>query len=156
MSPAALGACLGGPGLLEGLVPGAAKLHDLGAVDAALTGEGNQVGLGLAPTRQGRGPLVSAADGVHLVARADHAAVDDARHDRGELVDGHGDHRFVAQREPLLDTSLAQPRPPLAMQGQREQVGITEAVPDRRRLLGRGVGGPRFARSQALLDDRHQ
>src|SRR5687767_14338843 len=59
----ALGEPLGGPArLLQGVLPGAAKLHDLGAMDQAETVVGDHLGLSVAPSRQGLGPLPRMAE----------------------------------------------------------------------------------------------
>ena len=74
------------------------ELHDLGAVDQAAPGEGDQVGLALAPARQRGGPLLGAPHLVRVLAGEDHAAVDDPGDDRRELAGGHRHHRLVEQR----------------------------------------------------------
>src|SRR5215207_11465647 len=63
--------------LLDRLLPGAVHPHDLGAMDQAATGEGDQIGLALAPLGQGSRPLSGAAKVVRLLAGEDDAAVDD-------------------------------------------------------------------------------
>ena len=52
------------PCLPQGVAPRAVELHDLGAVDQAAAGEGDHVGLLVAPLGQGRGPLLRAAQRV--------------------------------------------------------------------------------------------
>ena len=74
------------PRLGERLGPGAAHLHDLGAVDEAAAGERDEVLLLLAPARQRGGPLLRAAQLVELLAAVDHAAVDEAGGDRRQLA----------------------------------------------------------------------
>ena len=83
------------PRLLQGVRPGALELHDLGAMHETATGEGHEVGLALAPARKRGSPLLCATDLVSVPASEDHAAVDDAGDDRGELAGGDRHHRLV-------------------------------------------------------------
>jgi hypothetical protein len=89
---------------------------------------------------------------VGIVAREDHAAVDDPGNDRGQLARGHGDHRFVQEPEslvvaPELDQDVA-----LLVGGECEQVGVAEALPDRGGVGG--GGGSRLPVAAGLLLER--
>ena len=143
-----LQATLGGPlRLLQGLRPGAVQLHDLGAMHQAASGEGDQVGLVLAPVGEGGGPLLGAADLVGVLASQDHAAVDDPRDDRGELAGGDRHHRLVQQRQALLGAPEPDQDVALLVCGEGEQVRVAEALADRHRLCRRSRRPPPGRRS---------
>ena len=74
--------------------------QDLRAVHEAAAGEGDHVRLRLAPGAQRRGPLLRAAQLVGGLAPEDHAAVDDAAHDRREVASGDGQHGLVEPERP--------------------------------------------------------
>ena len=100
-----LGQPLGGPpGRLDRLRQGPAQAQDLGPVDQALAGEGDQSGLAVAPRAQRRGPLAGPAQLGHLLADLDHPAVDGARHRRRELA-GHGRHHRLVEHGQAAGTS---------------------------------------------------
>ena len=92
--------------LLDGLRPGAAHLHDLRAVDEAVSGEHAELRMSLAPAAQRRGPLAHAVERIDAVAARDRAAVDDAGDDRRQLARGGGHHRLVQQGESALELTL--------------------------------------------------
>ena len=143
------------PRLLQGLEPGAVQLHDLGAVDEAATGEGNQVGLALAPARERGRPLLRAANLVGVLAGEDHAAVDDPGDDRGELAGGDRHHRLVQQPQALLDAPEPDQDVALLVGGEREQVRVAVTLADRRGLAG-GRGGRLEVAARLLLEDDRQ
>ena len=122
-------------------------------MDQAASREGDEVGLALAPAREGGGPLPGAADLVGVLAGEDHAAIDDAGDDRGELAGGHRHHRLVEQAQPLLETPVLDQDVAPLVRGEREQVRIAEALGDRRRLA-RGGGGPLPVAARLLFEDR--
>ena len=72
----------GSLGLFERLFPGAVELQDLCSVHEATAGEGDDVGLALAPAGEGGCPLPGPAELEDLLAGQDHPAIDDPRHDR--------------------------------------------------------------------------
>ena len=76
-----LGTLAGALRLLDRVLPGAAQLHDLGAMYPANPREGDHFGLFLAPPRQSGGPLAGAAERVHLLTSPDHTAVHQTRHE---------------------------------------------------------------------------
>ena len=92
--------------LLDGLRPGAAHLHDLRAVDEAVSREHAELRMSVAPAAQRRSPLADAIERIDPVAARDRAAIDDAGHDRRQLARGGGHHRLVQQREPALEPTL--------------------------------------------------
>ena len=68
------------PRLLDRLWPAATQLHDLCPMYLTDAGEGDHVGLALAPPCQGGRPLAATVERVHLLTGLDHAAVHQARH----------------------------------------------------------------------------
>ena len=65
--------------------------------------ERHQLGLVVAPARQGVGPLSRAAHVVRLLAAGNHPAVDDTGDDRGQFAGTRREHGFVQQRKTLHD-----------------------------------------------------
>ncbi len=124
--------------LLERIRPFPVQLHDLRAMYEAPTGERQHVRLALAPPREGRSPLSSAADLVDLPTREDHAAIDDARRDRRQLSRNHGHHCLVEEGKPLLHSARLDQHQPLSVSRERESIGISEPLGDRG-----GLGGDR-------------
>ena len=120
----------GPPGFLDRVAPGAAELHDLGAVDEAGAGEGDDLGLGVAPAGERGGPLPGAAEGIDLAAGLNDAAVDEPGHQRRDLAGDEGDHRFVEKREPGLGVAFADQDPTLLVQRAGDEVGVLEAPSD--------------------------
>ena len=121
----------------------------------AAAGEGDEVGLALAPARKGGGPLLRAADLIRVLAGEDHAAVDDAGDDRRELAGGDRHHRLVEQPQALLDAPAPDQDVALLVGGEREQVRVAEALADRRGLGG-GRGGRLEVAARLLLEDDRQ
>ncbi len=116
-------------------LPVAVELHDLGAVHEALAGVGHHVRLAGAPGGERVGPLAGAAQLEHLLAAGDHAAVDEPGGDRRELARGGRQHRLVEQAETGLRAPLADQGEALLVDGERQQVRLTEALGDRCGLL---------------------
>ena len=102
-------------------------MHQTGA------GEGDDLRLGLAPPGKRRGPLPCAVEGEDLPTGQDDAAIDQAGHQRRELVGDDGDHRLVEKREPGFDFALSDQRAPLQMQRAGHQIGVLEPRSDRGR-----------------------
>ena len=122
----------------------------------AKAGEGDHLGLLIAPPRQGGGPLARTAQRVHLLTDLDHAAVDHAGHQRRQLARGDGDHRFVQQREALPDLPLLHANPPLQVADAGDQVRIPAALADRGGLSRGRVCSLAVAGGKVLLHDRQQ
>jgi hypothetical protein len=118
------------PGLLERLVPRAAKSHDLGSVDEAPARKGHHVGLLFAPLREGGGPLDRPPQLVGRLAAEDHAAVDDAARDRRQLPGRDRHHRLVQEPEALLHLAPLDHEMTLVVAGERYEVPVTEALAD--------------------------
>ena len=55
-----------------------------------------------APCRERRGPFAGPVEGVHPLAAADDAAIDQPGDDRRQLPGGRRDHRLVEEREPRM------------------------------------------------------
>ena len=69
-------------------------MHQAGA------GEGDDLRLRIAPLGKRGRPLPCAVECIDLLTGQDNAAIDQARHQRRELVGDDGDHRLVEKREP--------------------------------------------------------
>ena len=148
----------GAPRLEQRVVPVAGELQDLGPVDEAPSGERDEVRLALAPPAESRGPLPGAADLVHLLAREDHAAVDETGDDRRELARRQRHHRLVEERQALGDPAARRQHLALCMSREGEEIRVAEAPSDRRGLArGRGRrlpvprrGMPEHVRDQGI------
>ena len=122
---------LAGPaGLHQCVGPGAVQLHDLRTMEQARSGERHQVGLLLAPRRQGERPLLGAAQLVDLIAALDHAAVDEPAHDRRQLAGGDRHHRLVQAGEPVPNAAQRGERAALVDQPDGDEVAVAEALAD--------------------------
>ena len=119
-------------------------------------GEGDHLGLLLAPLRQGGGPLAGAVERVHLLTGLDHAAIDQTRHEGRQLPRGDRDHGLVQQREPLLDLPLLHANPALLVPGAGDQVRVPAALADLGGARRGGVRGLAVAGGKMLLHDRQQ
>ena len=150
------GAPRGLTSLFERSRPCPAQLHDLGAMDQATTREGDEVALAFAPPRQGGSPFLRAAQVVHVTAREDDAAVDDAGDHRRELSRGDRHHRLVEQPEPFLHSPALGENVSLLVQRERQQVGVAEALPGRSRIAGEGGGSLPVPAQLVLEGDRDQ
>ena len=122
--------------LLEGGRPGPAQLQDLRSMDEAASGEGDEIALLVDPLCQRKGPLACASDLKDLLAGEDHAAVDDADDEWGQIRRRHRHHRFVEKGETFLDAPCAREHVALGMQAQSEEIAVAEAFADRGRLAG--------------------
>ena len=102
--------------------------HDLGAVDEALSSERDEIGLRLAPSREGVGPLPCSAQVENHVTGLDHGAVDDAADDRRRLTRRHARHRVVEQREAGVFVAEMQERSSHAEPAEGAEVDVTERL----------------------------
>jgi hypothetical protein len=125
-------------------------------MDEAAPGEGDQVRLALAPAGEGGRPLPGATKLMRLLAGEDRAAVHDPGADRRDLAREHGDHRQVEERQALAEASEADQGTALRVGGDREQVGIAEALADRGRLGRCRRSALQIARHLLLDDSRDQ
>ena len=109
---------------------------------------------------QRRGPLLRAAQLVDLLARRDHAAVDDPGDDRRQLTGGGRDHRLVEQAEALPHATRPDQPAALPVHREREEIAIAEALADLGRsgsCRGRALevaGGVVLERDRASGDSR--
>jgi hypothetical protein len=87
----------GSAGLIDRLRPGTVDLHDLGAMNQALSGERHQVRLFRPPGRQRGRPLVRTPQIGDLQAGVNHRAVDIARYRLPDLAGEHRDHGLIKQ-----------------------------------------------------------
>ena len=93
-------------------------------------GEGDHLGLLLAPLCQRGGPLAGAAERVDLLTGLDHTAIHQAGHDGRQLPRGDRDHHLVQQREPLLDLPLLDANPALIVPATGDQVRVPATLAD--------------------------
>ena len=111
----------------EGVSPVPPQPHQLDAVDQAWSAVRHEVGLVLAPAREGGGPLARPRDVSHLGARFEHAAIEVPdchgrdfagchRHDR--VVEGR--HAFLDPLEPDQRSAL-----PVASDRTQRRVAVT-------------------------------
>ena len=146
----------GAPRFLDRLRPGALQLHDLCAMHLADAGEGDHIGLALAPPGQGGRPLAGAVERIYLLTGLDHAAVHQARHEGRQLSGGDRDHGLVQEREPGFDLPLPQSNPALLVAGTGDEVRVAAALADCGGVGCGGVRGLEVTRFETLLDDRQQ
>jgi hypothetical protein len=117
--------------LLGRLRPGPVQVQDLGPVNQALAGEGDQVRLLVAPGRQRGSPFVGAAPLQDLLAGIDHRAVHRPG-DGGRQLAGHDrHHRLVQQHQALTHPGRSHRGAALDAQRERDQVTIGNAPADR-------------------------
>lgn len=143
-------------GFHHGLRPLAVQLHDLRAVNETLTTEGRQVGLGLVPVAQRRGPLVRASQIEGLLAAQDDRAVHPPSHERRNPFRRDRDHRLVEQGESLVSAAHPDQRRPLPEQAPRHEVRLAVPPAD---LGGSEEPVPRphrVARLQRPQRERHE
>ena len=126
------------------------ELQELSSMDQADAREGHEAGLVIAPTSHGGGPLGGAAQLVHLMAAVDHAAIDQPRNDRRQLVRRGLEHRLVQLSETFLDPLLPDQGSTLIHQCEREEIGIAEALGDLGRGGGNGEGSVPVASDRVL------
>ena len=102
--------------------------------------------MGLAPAREGGGPLVRATEVEDPPAGLDGGAVDDPHHHRRHLAGGHRHHRLVEHGDAVGD--LAEPDQGFAQpqSGDRRQVRVRVQAGDAGGLGERGVSGVELAR----------
>ncbi len=102
----------------------------------AAAGERDHLRLQRPPVRERPRPLSRPRYLVHLLARENHAAVDDPRDDRRELLRGHGEHAFVEEREAVAHPTVLDQHVALGMDREREEVAIAETLAELDRLFG--------------------
>jgi hypothetical protein len=144
------------PCLLDRVRPRALELHDLGPVHVAAPAERDHVRLALAPVGQRRRPLLRAPRLVGRLAGQDHAAVDEAADDRRNLPRRDRDHRLVQQPEALDDAPAQDQEVPMSLDGEGEQIAVTEALGDRRRVRRGRRGGLELAHRLMPERERHE
>ncbi len=142
--------------LFERFAPRTLQLQDLGAMHQARSRETHQVGLLLAPPRQGRCPFAGAAQVVRLLTAEDHPAVDHAADDRRQLARGDRQHRLVHQSETLRDPSEPDVQDALRLHGEGEQIRIAEAPADLRSVGCDGGCGLVVTAGLVLKHERKQ
>ena len=151
-----LEAAIGAVRLLERLRPVAVELHQLSAMDEAAAGERQQVGLLLPPAAQRGRPLTRPAHIVDLLAKHDHAAVDDPGGDRRELARRRPHHGLVEEAEALPYPPVVHQDVALSEHREREEILVCEPLADlgsSRRSRGRAV---EVALRLVLEDDGHE
>ena len=108
------------------VVPFPVQLHQLRTPNQTLATEGRNVWMGGAPAAQGIRPLLRAIDVEHVVARADHAAVDHTRDHRNDLAARDGEHDFVQQGEAFSASIHPQQHARLCVARERGDVDVGE------------------------------
>jgi hypothetical protein len=144
------------PGLVQRVRPGAAELHDLGAMDQARAPEQHQVWLSLAPAAHRGRPLLRPPEVERLLAGLDHGTVDDASGEGRELASRDGDHHLVEQCHALGDLAEADQRLAPDQPSKRHEVGVAEPSADSGSLVRCRVRGRGVARVDVLQCDRHE
>jgi hypothetical protein len=128
------------------VVPRAVQLQQLGSPHETLSAERHHVGVRGAPRRHRIGPLLGPPLIEQIVTRAEHAAVDDAGHDRSDFSGRDGHHHFVEAGHAGGRLLLPEHGAPFGMAGQGGQVGVLQPLAD---CAGIGEVGVR-ARQVAL------
>jgi hypothetical protein len=105
----------------------------------------DKIGLTIAPPSQGHGPLLRAAQVVHLLTALDHVAVGKTGHGRQELIIGDRDHGLVEHGQTRFDLPTGQSRAPLENQGNGRDVGLPESFGDLKGLGGGVEHGVKLA-----------
>jgi hypothetical protein len=122
----------------------------------AAAGERHHLRLLAAPSVEGARPFLRSARVERLFAAGDHAAVDDARHDRRHLAGGHADHRLVEKPQSLVDSPLLDPDQPLEVHRCGEEVRVPEALGNVDDGARGGEGRVVVARGFLLEPERHE
>jgi hypothetical protein len=124
--------------LVQGSSPVAVQLQDLGPVHQALAGVRYKIWLTIAPPCKGRGPLLGAAQVVHLLATLDHVAIGESGQGRQKLISGHRDHGLIEQGQTGPGLSAGKSRSSLEHKGHSREVGVAESFGDLEGLAGGG------------------
>lgn len=132
------------------------KVHQLSAMHEAAAGERDEVGLLLAPACQDGRPLLRATQLVNLLARQDHAAVDDSRHDRRELPRRRRHHCLVEQCEPLSNATALDEDAALHMHREGKEIRIAETLAEFRGCACSLSRASEVAGELVLKGDWHQ
>jgi hypothetical protein len=139
-----------------GITPLPVQLHDLGAIEQALSPVAHQARLTGTPFSERHRPLVGTPQVECLLTRLEDDAVDVTGEDWRHVAGNHRHHRFVEARNTLRDLSKSNQRAPPAGARQRGQVAVAEAAGDLGRPGKRGVAGGGIALHKALNGGRNQ
>ena len=123
-------------------LPIAAEKHDLGAMHQTQPIVGDHFGLTLAPSGQRASPLPHVSHVVRGPAEGDGVAIDDAGHDRRQIVRRRSGQRFVHQPQAFLHPSESHQCACLIVPREPDQIRIPEPLAD--------LGGPQ-RRGVAIL-----
>ena len=121
----------GAPRFVDRARPVPAELHHLGPAHETASAKRRHVRMRRAPSRQRRRPFLRAPPVEQLVARADHAAVDDPGDEGRDLAARHAEHHLVEEREPFGLPLQAQQRAADAVARERRHVRVAELGADR-------------------------
>jgi hypothetical protein len=141
---------------IDGIGPCALQVHDLGAVDQALTAVEHHLGLRLAPPGQRRRPLARPAQVEALLACGDRRAVHEPGNDRRDLIGHDRDHGLVEHGQSVGDPALPDQGVTLDQAGEGHEIDVAEALTDLRRLAGDGVAGRQVSLDHAQPRGRHE
>lgn len=115
-------------------------LHDLGAVDQALTAEGHEIRLRVAPVTQGHRPFVRTTQIKGVQAHEDDGAVDGAGDDSRDFLGRHRHHSLIQQGQAFRDLPRTDESPPLAEASKRHEIRLAVAFTLLARTAEHGVG----------------
>jgi hypothetical protein len=144
------------PRFLDRLGPGAMQLHDLRAMHLAGAGEGDHVGLAMAPLREGGCPFAGSIERIDLLTGTDHTAVHQARHEWRQLTRGNGDHGLVQECESGVHVPLLKSYAALLVTGTGDQVRVAAALTDPDGVGRSSVCGIEVTGCEVLFYERQQ
>jgi hypothetical protein len=121
------------------------QLQQLGSPHETLSAERHHVGVRGAPRRHRIGPLLGPPQIEQIVTRAEHAAVDDAGHDRSHFSGRDGHHHFVEAGHAGGGLLLPEHRAPLGVAGQAVRSVCCSRSPIARASVKAGVRAPQVA-----------
>jgi hypothetical protein len=107
------------------------QLQQFGSPHETLSAERHHVGVRGAPRRHRIGPLLGSPLIEQIVTGAEHAAVDDAGHDRSHFSGRDGHHHFVEAGHAGGGLLLPEHGAPFGVAGQGGQIGVPQPLADR-------------------------
>ena len=111
----------------------------------ALSDVRDKIGLAITPAGEGGGPLLGAAQVVHLLAGVNDVAVGETGQGRQELIIGDRDHRLIEHGQTRFDLPAGESCASLEDQGNGSDVGVSESFGDLKGLRCVGEHGVNLA-----------